>query len=130
MGDAWLTPGAVALDAGLQWFLSSLASAGKGSKAKQLYNYPTAAAPVARVAVIDHARCRKADTIWWPDPGDKPVVMTSIVEDDPNPKRAAEPCAKRKEYLVVSGTCTWWMDGYRMDDGQVGAGGVSRKGEG
>jgi len=47
----------------------------------------------------------------WPDPGEKPAVKTTILEDDTEAKRAAELWAKEKEEMSGSGTWTWWTGG-------------------
>jgi len=82
MRDSGLTPVAVALDARQQQLVARLASACEGSKSKELYDYPTPGAPVGRVAAIEHACSRKAETMCWPVPGDEPAVKTTILEDD------------------------------------------------
>jgi hypothetical protein len=104
MRDATLTPGAVTLDHRQQRFVSRLANPCKGSKAKELDNYPTPGAPVGRVAATEHARSRRAETMCWQDPGEKPAVKTIILEDDAAAKRAAERWAGRKESEAGSGT--------------------------
>jgi hypothetical protein len=107
---------AVALDARQQRFESRLASACKGSKVKELYNYPIPGAPVGRVAAIEHACARRTETMCWPDPGGKAAVRTTILEDDTAGKRADERWAKSNESKVRFGTSTWWTDGSRTDD--------------
>ena len=69
----------VALDARQQVFVSMLASTCEGSKAKELYDYPTPGALGGRVATIEHARGRTAETMCWPDPREKPAVKTTIL---------------------------------------------------
>ena len=120
MTDSGLTPAAVALDAWQQRCVWRLASACAGSKAKELYNYPTPGVPVGRVAAMEHARGNRAETMCSPDPGEKPAVRTTIL-DDATAKRAAELWAQSKESKAGSGTWTWWADGSRTDDGRVGA---------
>jgi hypothetical protein len=90
--------------------MARLANLCERSKSKELFEYPTPGAPVGRVAATEHARCRRAETMRWPDPGEKPVVKTSILEDDTDPKRAAELWAKEKEGKSGYGTWTWWTD--------------------
>jgi hypothetical protein len=107
MRDARLTPEAVGLHARQQWFVSRLANPCEGSKAKELYTYPTPGALVGRVAAIEHACGRGAETICWPDPGEKPAVKTIVLENDAPAKRAAERWAGRKEREAGSGTWTW-----------------------
>jgi hypothetical protein len=63
MRDSGLTPAAAALDARQQRFMERLASACEGSKSKELFEYPTPDAPVGRVAAIEHARGRRAETM-------------------------------------------------------------------
>jgi len=106
-----------------------LASACEDSKAKELYDYPTPGAPVGRVAAIEHPRGRRAETMCWPDQGEKPAVRITILEDDAAAKRAAELWAKRKEIKAGSGTWTWWTDGSRTDDGRLGAAAVCLNGD-
>jgi hypothetical protein len=89
MRDAGLTQAAVALDARLQRFVLRLANLCEGSKAKELYDYPTPGAPVGRLAETEHTRGRTAETMCWPDPGEKPAVKTIVLEDDAAAKRAA-----------------------------------------
>jgi len=88
---------AVALDARQQWFVARLANAFKGSTAKELFEYPTSGSPVGRVAAIEHACARGAATLCWPDLGEMPAVMFTILEDNTTDKRAAELWAKEKE---------------------------------
>jgi len=107
MRDSGLTPAAVALDARQQRFVARLASACEGSKSKELYDYPTPGAPVGRVAAIEHAHGRRAETMRWPDPGEEPAVKTTILEDDAAAKRATELWAREKEGKAGSGTWTW-----------------------
>jgi ribonuclease HI len=66
----------------------------------------------------------------WPDPGEKPGVKATILEDDTEAKRAAELGAKDKEGKLGSGTWTKWTDGSRTDDERVGATEVCLKGDG
>jgi len=101
-----------------------------GYKIKELFKYLTPRAPVGRVAVIEYARGRRAETMRWPDPGAKPGVKTSILEDDTEAKRAAELWVKEKEGKSRSGTRTWWTDGSRTDDKRVGAAEVFPNGDG
>jgi hypothetical protein len=103
-------PAAVALDASQQRFVARLVSACEGPKSKDLYNYPTPGAPVDRVAAIEHACGRRAETMRRPDPGEEPAVKTTILEDDAAAKRATELWATRKQRNTGSGTRTWWMD--------------------
>jgi len=130
MTDSGLTPAAVALDARQQWFVARLASACEGSKSKKLYDYPTPGAPVGMVAVSEHARGRRTETMRWPDPGEKPAVKTTILEEDAAAKRAAERWVREKEGKAGSGTWTWWTDGSRTDDRRVGAAAVCLNGDG
>jgi hypothetical protein len=82
MRDSGLTPVTVALHSRQQRFVARLANACEGSKSKELFEYPTPGAPVGRVAATEHARGRRAETIRWPDPGERPAVKTTILEDD------------------------------------------------
>ena len=91
---------------------------------KDLYDHPTLGALVGRVAAMEHARGRRAETMCEPDPWEKLVVRTTMPEDDAEAKRAAELWAKRKESKAGSGTWTWWTDGSRTDDGRVDAAAV------
>jgi len=106
MRDSGLTPAAVAIDARQQRFVARLANACEGSKSKELFAYPTPGAPVGRVAATEHARGRRAETMRWPDPGEKPAVTAIILEDDTEAKRATELWAKEKEGKSGSGTWT------------------------
>jgi len=121
MRDSGLTSAAVALDARQQRFVARLANACEGSKSKELYDYPTSGAPVGRVAAIEHARRRRAETMCWPAPGEEPAVKTTILDDDAAAKRAAERWAREKEGKSGSGAWVWWTDGSQTDDGRVGA---------
>jgi len=87
--DSGLTPAAVALDTGKQWFMGRLPNACEGSKLKELIEYPTPGAPVGRVPAIEYARGKSAETMCWTAPGEKPAVKTTILEDDTKAKRAA-----------------------------------------
>ena len=82
MRDSRLTPPAAALHARQQRFLSRLASTCEGSRAQDLYYYPTTGALVGRVAAIVYARSRRAEIMCWQDPGKEPAVNTTILEDD------------------------------------------------
>jgi hypothetical protein len=93
----------VALDARQQGFVVRLANTCEGCKSKELFEYHTPSAPVGRVAATEHAHGRRAETICWPDPGDKPAVKTTILEDDTEAKRATELWAKEKEGKSGSG---------------------------
>jgi len=106
MGDSGLTPAAVALDTRQQRFVAILASACEGSKSTELYDYPTPVAQVGRVAYSGHVRGRRTATTHWPDPGEKPVVKTTILEEDSMAKRAAERWAREKVGKGESGTWT------------------------
>jgi len=66
----------------------------------------------------------------WPDPGEKPAVKTTILEEDAVAKRAAEQWAREKEGKSESGTWTWWTDGSHTDDGRVGAAAIYLNREG
>jgi len=111
MRDSGLTPAAVALDARQQRFVARLANMSEGSMSKEFFEYPTSGAIVGRVAAGEHARGRRAEAMRWPDPGEKPAVKATILEDDTEAKRAAELWAKKKEGKTGSGTWTWWTDG-------------------
>jgi len=106
-----LTPAVVALDARQQRFVSRHTSSCKGSKAKELSDYPTPGAPEGRMAVIEHARSIGVETMCWPDPGEKPVVRTTMMEDDAVAKRASERWAKeRKAGWNLARGHGGWMD--------------------
>lgn len=90
VSDSGLTPVALTFDTRQQRFESRLASTCKVSKVKELYDYPTPGAPVVRVATIEHARGRGAEMMCWLDPGAKPAVKTTLLEDDGAAKKAAE----------------------------------------
>jgi len=66
----------------------------------------------------------------WPDPGEKPAVKTTILEDDTEAKRAADLWAKEKAGESGSGTWSWWTDGSRTENERVGdsAMGLNRDG--
>jgi hypothetical protein len=121
MRNSGLQPATVALDTRQQQFVSRLASAWEGSKAKVLYDYPTPGAPVGIVAVIEHAHGRRPEMMCWPDPGEKPPVKTIVLEDNAEATRAADLWARRMESTAGSGTWTWWTDGSPTDDGRLGA---------
>jgi len=89
MQDPGLTPATVALDARQQHFVARLANACTVSKSKKLFEYPTPGAPVGKWAAIQHARGRRGETMCWLDPGEKPAVNTTILEDDTEANRAA-----------------------------------------
>jgi hypothetical protein len=95
----------VSFNARHQQFVARLANPCKGSKSKELFEYPTPGTLVGRVAAVEHPRGRRAETMRWPDPGEKPAVKTTILEDDTVAKRAAELWAKQKE--GKSGSRTW-----------------------
>ena len=120
----------MALDARQQIFVARLANACKGSKSQELFEYPAPGEPVGRVAAMEHACCRRAETMRWADPGEKTAVKTTILEDDTEAKRAADLWAKEKAGESGSGTWSWWTDGSRTDDARVGdsAMGLNRDG--
>jgi len=96
----------VALDARQRRFLSKLPSTCTSSKAEELYDYPTPGAPGGRVAAIEHARGRRAETMCWPDPGENPAVKTTILEDDTAAESATEQWAiKSKAKLELACEC-------------------------
>ena len=117
----------MALDARLHRVVARLPNACDGSKSQDLFEYPTRGAPVGRVAAIEHAHCRRAETIHWPDPGQKPAVKTTIIEDDTSAQRAAELRAKKTGGKLGSGTWTWCTQGSRTDDERLGAAVVSKR---
>jgi len=88
--DSHLTPAAVALDARQQPSVGRLVTMREGSRLKVLYDYPTPGSPVGRVAVVEHARGRRAETRCWLDTGDELAVKTTILEEDSAAKRATE----------------------------------------
>jgi len=130
MRNSGLTPAAVALDTRPAWFLQHWASTGVGSKLKMLFNYPTRGAQVGRVAAIEHTCCRIAETLCWPDPGVEPEVKTTILEDGATAMRATKLWATRQDSKAGSGKRMWWTDGFRTDDGRVGATAVCLNGDG
>jgi len=106
MRDSGLTPVAEALNARHQRFVSRLDSACEGSKAKELYYYPTPGALVGSVGAIQHTRGSRAKTMCWPDPEEEQAVKTTILEGDAAAKRAIELWAKRKKRKAGSGSWT------------------------
>lgn len=97
----------VAFDARYKRVVSLLVSAWEASKAKELYDLATPAAPVRSVAAIEHVRGRRVREMFCPDQVEKPEVKTIILEDNAVAIRAAELWARRKESNVRSGTWTW-----------------------
>jgi len=81
-----LTPAAVTLDTRQQRFVARLANACEDSKSRVLFEYPAPGASVGRVAAKQHGRGSKAETMRWPSPGEKPVVKSTILEDDTEAK--------------------------------------------
>jgi len=79
---------------------------------------------------MQHARGRRAETMRWLDPGEKPAVKTTILEDDTEAKRAAELSGKETEGTSGSGTWIRWTDRSPMDDERVGAAAVCLNGNG
>lgn len=53
-----------------------------------------------------------------PDPGEKPAVKSTLLEDDATAERAAEQWARREETTAGSGTSTWRTDRFETDDGE------------
>jgi len=90
MRDSRLTLAVVAIDARQQLCVSRLASPCEGWKWKELYHYSTPGAPVGRVAAIEHARGRTAETMCWADPGENPAVESIILEDNAATKKASK----------------------------------------
>jgi hypothetical protein len=62
--------------------------------------------------------------MFWLDPGEEPAVKTIILDDDAAAKRAAKPWGRDMEGKAGSGTWMWWTDGFRTEDGRVGAAAV------
>jgi len=87
----------VPLDSGQHWFVARIANPCEGFKSKEIFEYPTPGAPVGRVAAIEHTHGRRAETIRWPNHAQKPVVKTTILEDDNKAKREAELWAEKRE---------------------------------
>jgi hypothetical protein len=110
MRDSGLTPVAVALEARQQRFVARLKNECEGSKSMELLEFPTPGGPVGTVAATEYACGRRAETMRWPDPGEKPAVKATILEDDTEAKRAAELWEKEKQGKSGSGTWTWWTD--------------------
>jgi hypothetical protein len=127
--DSGLTPAVVALDARQQLLVSRLASGCEGSKAIAFFDYPTPGAQVGRVAAIELARGCTAETLCWPDPGEKPAVETTVLEDDATEKRAAELWVQSKQCKAGSGTWSWWTDGSPTNVRIVGAADVCLNGD-
>jgi len=107
---------ALALYARQQRFVARLANTCQGTKSKELFEYPMSSTIVGRVAVKMYAGGRRAETMCWPDPGEKPAVKTIRLEEKTQGKRASERWAKETEGKSESGTWTWWTDGLRTDD--------------
>jgi len=57
----------------------------------------------------------------WGYPGEKPVVKTTIQEDDAAATRPAELWAKEMEHKSGSGSRMWCTDGSQTDNRRVGA---------
>jgi len=125
-----LTPVAVAIYASQQRFLCRQASACKGSKSKELSNYPTPGVLGGSIAVIEHTHGWRVETMCLSDPGEEPAVDTRVLQDNDTARRAAEQGARRKECKAGSLTSTWQMDGSQMDDRTVGATAACLNGEG
>jgi hypothetical protein len=66
--------------------------------------YPKYNTPVDREAAIEHAFGRRTETMCWADPGEKPAVKTTILEDDNAAKRALKVWAKENEGKPASDT--------------------------
>jgi len=49
--------------------------------------------------------------ICCPDPGEKPAIRTTVLEEDAAAMRTAELWAEEQESKAKSGTWTWWMNG-------------------
>jgi len=129
MRDSGLQCVVVPLNSGQHRFVGRIATACDGFKSNEIFEYPTPGAPVVRVAAIEHAHGRRAETIRWPDHGEKPVVKTSILADDTKAKRAAELWAKKREGKPGSGTWTGWTDrsGTYGESGRAAAVSIRRR---
>jgi hypothetical protein len=125
MRDRETTPAAVALDTRQRWLIIQLPSNCEGSMSTELYNYHTPGVPGDRVAMKEHARRTKAETLGWPDPGEEPAVKTTILEDNTTAKMATKLWARRQENKAGSGTWMWWTHGSPMAEGRVEAAAVS-----
>jgi hypothetical protein len=60
----------------------------------------------------------------WTDPGEKPTVKSTILEDDTEAKRATKLWPKEKEGKLGSDALTGWTDGLRTNDERVGGAAV------
>ena len=74
---------------------------------EELYDYPSPRALVGRVAVTEHARGRRAETMYWPNLKEKPAARTTILEDDTAGKGAPELWAKWNRIKVGCGIWIW-----------------------
>jgi hypothetical protein len=120
----------LALDRRQNQLVARRAHACEGTKSKELFEYPTRGVPVGRVAVIENTHGRRAETMRWPDHGEKPAYKTTLLRDGTEAKRAAELWPREMEGKSGSGTWTWWTDELRMDDEKVAAAKVCLKRDG
>jgi hypothetical protein len=82
MRHSVLTPALVPFDSRQQPVTVRLANACKHSKLKVTYNSQTSGTLTSRVIKQEHERCRKAETMRWPNPDKEPAEMTVILRDD------------------------------------------------
>jgi len=127
MRESGLTPATVILDARQQRFTARLANA-CSSKLKELHHNPSSGAPICKVIREEREHGRTTEGTDWPPPGQESVVRTTIPDDTTAAKSAAQHWSREKAAEVGAGVWMWWTDGWRSDDGRVGATAVCKRG--
>jgi len=123
MRESGLTPVPVILDSSQQQFAARLGNA-CSTRLKVLHSNLSSGAPICRVVRKQHEHGWTTEGINWPTPGGVPEVKTTILDDTPAAKSAAQCWAREKEAKIAAGVWMRWTDGSRLDDGRVGAAAV------
>jgi hypothetical protein len=93
---------------------------------RKLHHNPSCRAPVCRAVKKEHEHGWTTDGMSCPPPGEELVVRTVILDDASAAKRAVQRWEREKQAKVGGGVWMWWTDGWRSDDGQVGAAAVCK----
>jgi len=127
MRESGLTPATVTLHSRQQRFAARQEHA-CSSKRKELHSNPSSGAPICRGVRKEHEHGRTTEGMNWPAPGEEPAVSTTTLADPAAAKCAAQRWAREKEAKTGAGVWLWWTDGWRYDDGRVGAAAVCKHG--
>jgi hypothetical protein len=119
MRDRELTHAEVALEARLQQIISMPAGTCNVCNIQELYNSSTPGVQVGRETMMELQHDSRGETMWWPEQVQGPADEGTTLEDDTAANRAADLCARQKESITATGTCTWWTAELQTDNGGV-----------